>query len=433
MLAIRLFALGLLALGLAATTPAQAANQLYTGSLVYESFGNDLTGGTGASQSFEFNAMPVGYFCNPNVTLTDMGAYAGRAGAPICPYASTPTTMGAWNPRGPFCTPYTVLAGSTAMRPAKGGTALGPMGTRVPPLYRNPNHFFTDGNPRTTECLAQTPVGQKGKPLTGMGLAVTVPGTGTNPAAIAFPAANGAQGMRRTTSGSFSAVFPYIYSYTYATLRNDAASFFKSGGAGDFTLKYQVAKATVARVVGKAGDNQFGGVMKLLGQITNKACYFRNGGCSLGGMDWKYQVIGASAPDIGTGTVITTNNHGYITTNTKYYYQTNLMQSSLVLISASRFPWTTGTVTVTAVGRGPHKTIEQRKGYDNRTAGGKGTIQLVTPLLTRWLLPGTAGGDDFETGGIAVLNLEFVPEPGKWMMLAAGLSSLLVLYRARGR
>ena len=46
MLAIRLFAIGLLALGLTAAPAAQAANQLYQGSWVAESFGNDQVAGT---------------------------------------------------------------------------------------------------------------------------------------------------------------------------------------------------------------------------------------------------------------------------------------------------------------------------------------------------------------------------------------------------
>jgi hypothetical protein len=99
------------------------------------------------------------------------------------------------------------------------------------------------------------------------------------------------------------------------------------------------------------------------------------------------------------------------------------------MVIGERFAWTTGKVTLTAVGRGPHKTIERRKGYDNRTALGKGTIQLVSPVLTHWLQPAT----NFETGGIAILNLKFIPEPSKAMMLVAGLSVLTVLYRMRGR
>jgi hypothetical protein len=97
-------------------------------------------------------------------------------------------------------------------------------------------------------------------------------------------------------------------------------------------------------------------------------------------------------------------------------------------VSGSRFPWTTGSVTVTAKGRGPDKTVHYAKGYDNRTpTGGYGTIQLVSPTLTRWLQPCCK----FETGGIGILRIKFVPEPRVWVMLVAGGSSLGALYRRR--
>ena len=100
-----------------------------------------------------------------------------------------------------------------------------------------------------------------------------------------------------------------------------------------------------------------------------------------------------------------------------------------VIVVGARFPWTTGSVTVTAVGRGPHKTVHYARGYDNRPpTSGYGTIQVVSPLLTRWL-----GYAEFETGGIGVLRIRFVPEPHGWMMLIAGVSLLCAGKRLRGR
>jgi hypothetical protein len=58
-------------------------------------------------------------------------------------------------------------------------------------------------------------------------------------------------------------------------------------------------------------------------------------------------------------------------------------------------------------------------------------IQLVSPVMTRWLVIGTEF--DFETGGIGILRIEFVPEPQTWAMLIAGISLLGVGYRMRGR
>ena len=100
-----------------------------------------------------------------------------------------------------------------------------------------------------------------------------------------------------------------------------------------------------------------------------------------------------------------------------------LLPSSYCTVMSTTFV-PAGSVSVTAVGRGPHRTIELRKGFDNRDSKGVGTIQLVTPLITKWLQPGS----NFETGGVAILRL---PEPQKWLALIAGLSLLGVLYRVR--
>jgi hypothetical protein len=167
--------------------------------------------------------------------------------------------------------------------------------------------------------------------------------------------------------------------------------------------------------------------MRMLGAMAGKACFYNNGGCSLGSqVDWRYDAVGATAST--SGGVVTA---GYIARATAYYYLTAAMQVSTVDISGARFPWTTGSVTVTAVARGPHKTLHYGRGYDNRntsTPSGLGTIQLVTPVLTRWLQPAY----NSETGGIGILKIKFLPEPQTWMMLVAGVSLLGVGYR-RGR
>jgi len=431
----------LFAMAMLLATPSLAANQQYEGSLVIESFGNDLVGGTGASEFFSVFAMPQGLQCNPE--------------QPRCPSASTPTNgAGAFHPLGgvtelmtvPYCAPI------TKARPSKGGTATSvtTMGKayKLLPFYRNPNFFTPSGAPNATDCTALTTVSgakatmplstnstkrgivMKGAPLTGEQI-VTL--TGTGPAGFKMKAAPTAPvkvpgptgfGLRRTTSGEFNNIFPYIYSYTYATLRNDAGTFFGGGGPGAFNVKYYQGGKMEAQAVVKAGANQFGGVMRLLGQLTTKVCYFRNKGCSLGGNNWRYDAVGTSAYK-STGGAVT---QGYSAMYTAMYYHTNLMQESTVNVHGYRFSWTTGSVSVSGLDP-PHKTIEKRQGYDNRTALGKGTIQLVTPVLTRWQQPAF---DQF-TGGIGILRLRFVPEPGKWMMLVAGLSMLGVLYRARGR
>ena len=85
-------------------------------------------------------------------------------------------------------------------------------------------------------------------------------------------------------------------------------------------------------------------------------------------------------------------------------------------------------VEVTATG-GPQSTMLQRTGYDNRTPAGAGSIQLVSPALTRW----QNVHSDYYTGSIATLKLQLVPEPEAWLMLVSGIGALTVLYRVNGQ
>ncbi len=422
-------------LGLAATS--QAENQQYQGSLLIESFGNDdLTAYPGIFSVF---GMPQGIQCNP--------------GQPRCPLGSTPTGMEAgltvFKALGNGCKPITFFG--VTQHPAKGatattGTAEGPKNVH----YRNPAFFSAGGAPNATSCSAtqtaggkaakmflttNSPLrgkGMKGAPLTGEQIVTLT--TMTGPAGfilkkapltpVKTPGPTGF-GLRRTTSGEFNNIPPYLYSYTYATLRNDAGSFFEGGGPGAFDQKYYEGAVAEARVVVKAGPNKFGGVMRLLGKITTRVCYYTNNtACLLGGNNWRYESVGATAYTVG-GMVT----KGYRATYMGMYFNTNNSLPAIVTAKGYRFPWTTGSVTVRAYDT-PHNTVERRHGSDNRTALGKGTIQLVTPVLTRWI---QTGASDQYTGGIGVLRLRFVPEPGKWMLLAAGLAMLGILYRTQGR
>ena len=72
--------------------------------------------------------------------------------------------------------------------------------------------------------------------------------------------------------------------------------------------------------------------------------------------------------------------------------------------------------------------LEQRQGFDNRV-GGIGTVQLVSPLLTQWLGPTTA--TKMETGGVGIMQIRFIPEPGGALSLIAGMMGLWVLHRFR--
>jgi hypothetical protein len=417
LLAHRLLTVGLLGIGIAATTTAQAGNQLFHGSWSVKSFGNECSSaasgaspgpycGNGAPESLVYSAvgLPQGIQCN--------------ADQPRCPFQSTPTNgTGMFAPLGGsqimalFCAPWVSWQGNgTTARPAKGDTAVytGMPGGLIPPLYRNPAFFTAGGQPGATFCTATstgaTPGGkgliQAGNPVTGTWAATT---TGTQQGGFTFgPAPVGGAGIRATgVAGEFVGLYPYKYSYSYATLRNQTGFFAPGSGPGDFTVKQYQGANTIARMKVKQGAAKFGGTMTMLGALTSKVCYYRNGGCSMGEMNWRYDAIGTSAIRSAGGVVTA----GHLVTYVGYYYNTALMQTSTVNVEGSRFPWTTGSVTLTATGRGPHKTVHYTQGFDNRTStSGNGTIQLVTPVLTRWLQPAA----NFETGGVGILKLHFI-------------------------
>jgi hypothetical protein len=454
------------ALLLSATT-AQAGTQLFEGSWSVKALGNELTGGTGDSEFYSALGIPQGVQCNNYW--------------PRCPFNSTPTdgagnfsSFGGGPPPPPpataNCTPWNQAKwGSKTMRPAKGGTYI--KGRALfPPLYRDYAFFTTttpSAQPNLTYCNAtSTSLGgfpgktggkgggpgkvAKGVPVAGTWTAVTTnASTGLDGFSFAAAPAQHQAGVRTgqgnrgtmthwtmgtyTTRGSarsgqrgdFQYIYPYFYSYTYATLRNDAGAFGAGKGPGNAVLTY-VYGEPAATITIKQGKAKFGGTMRMLGAYTTKVCYFRQGGCSLGVNNWRYDAVGATAYTTGGGALAS----GYLATYKAYYYHTVLMQKSTVDVEGERFPWTTGSVTVKATGRGPHKTVHYGQGYDNRNpVTGKGTIQLVSPVMTRWLHPASK----FETTGIGILRIVFVPEPQTWALLIAGASLLGVGYRMRGR
>ncbi len=468
MLRIRNLSVGLLVVALCLAGPAGAAVKMYSGKWVADAFGNDKVGGTGESQFFNVLNNPQGILCN--------------GGIPVCPFAFTPTNgLGVFNVFGPSCAPLSTFmtvngAGGFAGRPtAKGktvttggmfvSTAAQGLRDRTPPLYRNTAFFLPNGQPNNaTDCSSSSTISgamatkylspfdakrglaQAGAPLTGTVMANVDTAMASLPFTFAAAPLTPPGGIRRTTLGSFSNMYPYLYSYTYRTLRNGAANFKRGGGffttmgAGTFVLPYKQGANTVGKAVIKAGANRFGGTMRLLGPdpsetltstVTGngsqgKVCYFNGGGCSLGGFDWRYRFAGTFSV-VGKGTKGWAKSAKFASiTATDVYYNTAGMQSSLVNLEGWRFPWTTGAVTVSATVRPPDKIFMKRKGFDKRTSKGGGSIQLVTPLVTRWLQPST----NFETSGVAVMRL---PEPHKWALLVAGLSLLGLLYRARGR
>ena len=427
--------LGLMSVGITAARTAQAGFQLFTAEWYVNTHGNECGGmgttgphctkSTGSFYYYLGIALPQGIQCNSN--------------HPQCAYSSTPTNgtgvfsrLGggpSWS-TGLYCAPYTIF--NSGPRPAKGQTPTsGPPptgnGRAIPPLYRNPNFFTPMGQPNTTFCNSistgfttqmKTRFGKnkgkvmQGNPIEGIWGAVT---TSTTPLGgfsfVAAPADNNKAGIRTTgQKGQLPQWYPYPYHYTYATLRNDQGFFGPGQGPGSFNIVYPpqttMAPAPVATINVKQGAAKFGGTMQMLGDFTMKICQNIFGGCSLGTNRWRYDAIGAATP-MRTAYPSGVITGGAIFTYYAYYYHSALMFGSTVTLSGSRFPWTTGSVTVAATGRGPWDTVHYAHGYDNRNTTtmnpGTGTIQLVSPVLTRWL-----GTKDFETGGIAILKIQFI-------------------------
>jgi hypothetical protein len=439
---------------------AQAGVKLFTGAWAVEAFGNELTGATsGESEFYSRFVIPLGIQCNPK--------------QPRCPFQSTPTNgaggfarLGGSRDQALFCAPWANWQGSgTATRPARGGTSFDSQMRAIPPLHRNYG-FFTastpSAQPGTYSCQPTSTDGfggpgavMLGNPINGTWNANTVGGA---LGGFTFPAAPVNGGGIRTAGqhGSFPPYRPFaalpsyyydraVYKYTYATLRNDSGSFDIGGGPGSFSLSYTMGarKSVVdgkgeAQIFVKAGTARFGGTMRMLGALTSKGCNladYSGTACWIGENNWRYDAIGNRAYyDNSTVSGEPTSNavvrSGYLATHFAYYYHSGLMQVSTVSVEGARFPWTTGKVTVKATGRGTHKTVHYEQGYDNRvtnTSSGLGTIQLVTPVLTRW----QSAGLDFETGGIGILRIKFVPEPHANAILLAGVALLGVVYRMR--
>jgi hypothetical protein len=393
----------LIALALLCAAPAAARWQLYDASWTVKSFGDE-------NLDTHFG-MPLGIQCNENY--------------PLCPISRTPTTtfMGAmtFHPRGSSC-------GPVSYHPGLGGTAWSTYTnakghqTRklLAPRHRPPAAFTAGGQPKRDQCGGADPRAQKGAPLTGSGWVSTWQNGKAFYIGSAYTPYSGIQGKR---SGSFPATFPYIYSYTFADLKNNYGTFGNGWGPGSFTVKSERAPGSIlASVMVKKGPNQFGGTMRMLGSFVGKTCYYRPGGCSVGSIDWRYEAIGTSAYTNGSGRV----SKGYQATATGRYYLTGLRTSTTYSVVGSRFPWTTGSAYVMA-GDGPHKTYQRGKGYDNRDADGHGTIQLVSPVLTRWLGP----ADNFHTAGVAFLKIRFLPEPSALVALPGGALLLLGLRRTK--
>jgi hypothetical protein len=385
-------------------SPAQAGLQLYSGSLQFHAFGNTViftvspptsTGGA-PLPSFtrsSFYAIPIGHFCN-----------------------------------------YQNLTHFVSMGSVHTGTRF--ISTAYPA-------------PRSTQAMnCATTTKQQGAPITGSGTATTF----TTPVAPSRPAIRLRGGaVYDSVSGSRGYDVPYVYWVTHAALGTGPGTVFPGGGPG----RTYISRGGTGRVSGFAGiyprpgGQQFGGTMRLLGQVRSTGFLFSGIGDGMFGasIDWGFEHAGASARGydcwVAAGTSPTPDACPSVATNqwtwtdgyrNRAYNTTGMLLTGTTMVYVDALAWTTGLAVVSGV-RGAYPTIIVRSGYDNRTSMGSGTVQLVSPHLVNWIgldCPSAGCSPRSETtAGIAILRLQFVPEPSSWLMLVGGIGLLGVLYRRR--
>jgi hypothetical protein len=380
----RIIAIALSVLGFAVS--ANAGTQLYSGEMIIHMRGSDAAG--------DFVGIPFGRHCN------------------IQPYHAEEIRI------------FTSASGATT-----GSLTVPKFGGQVKVIDTN-----SDSSPDVASGCAPASR-QAGLPLTGGGALVTTGAASTartaaNPRAFTVPMSDlsrvtsGASFLRTTAVPVAHTTHNFNFEIEYADLRNGSGAFSAAGGPGSFTVLRSLSDIAKVRV--KVGGNQFGGTMRLLGQYRTHRGLL-SASTSVGATPWRLQHIGAGAQTM-TGKV--TAGLTYTTEIIRTYHYSKHFDYSPRYVTASVFPWTTGMVEVTALS-GIQETVLKRTGYDNRTANGAGTIQLVSPALTRWKNP--LQGGDYHTGSIGVIKLTFVPEPGAGLMLVAGISGLGLLYRVNGQ
>jgi hypothetical protein len=187
-----------------------------------------------------------------------------------------------------------------------------------------------------------------------------------------------------------------------------------------------------------AGPHGFGGAMGMLGKFGAEVLFWTSRSSSSGPLrstaTWNMiKALGRPqyATVIGTGGMGTPLYQNPYARTEMWYQWTpkgKVKVNTDTAIGTGTL-WTTGTVALYAKA-GAYTTVLRRTGSFASTSGGAYNIQLVTPGLTHWL-----GGrtDDDHTGHIGILKLHIVPEPGAFLLLAAGAGALLWLRRVGRR
>jgi len=291
--------------------------------------------------------------------------------------------------------------------------------------------YTPNGVPNDRYCGPTTH--EQGHPITGMGTLVS--GGATVGASVALPQS----AFSGSVTGFLPTYYPLPQSWTYATIANEAADFFASGGPAASGTITKVGKGqTIGSwiISPRPGGNALGGVMGLLGKYGAVGGYFVTGkvGTYEGTSSW------AIIPPMGRhqyATPIAYSPMGKVTGWQNPYVKTDTWvnnynsNTSKLQARGTGTPWTTGAVAVYAQA-GVFQTILHRTGFDTTsmeaTPMGSATvrnIQLVTPTLTHWIGPGY----QTHTGQIGILNLRLVPEPGHVALLTVGIAALVLMQR----
>jgi hypothetical protein len=189
--------------------------------------------------------------------------------------------------------------------------------------------------------------------------------------------------------------------------------------------------------------------MRLLGKVHSTGFLYSpsNGGMFGASLDGGFEQAGASARGydcwVAAGSSPTPNACPSVATNywtwtdgyrNRAYTPGSLAITGTTMVYVDAFRWTTGLVVVSGV-RGAYPTIIVRSGYDNRTSMGSGTVQLVSPHLVNWIGLGCPFSGctprSETTAGIAILRLQFIPEPSSRLMFVSGAGLLSVFCRRR--
>jgi hypothetical protein len=384
----------ILALAFAIAAPAAAAPEMFAASFIWHAWSNDISSGTADPYLDNyFAAVPRGWDCRTTE-----------------PY----TTSGAKNPH--YCTPNLVMFG----HPATGQTATpGGWGGKMAPA----RSIGSGTPPRITLQQSDFTIAL-----------YTATWRTTWP-----------WGQENCCRGFLPNSYPaYLQTFTYATFVNAAGSFFANGGAvaagyaknlgGSGTGRYNNRTGMAAKDKGtwriQAGANAFGGAMGLLGKYGATGRYTNPnfpGSIFTGVSSWPMvhplgRLFKNTVYSYGGGGKTYWFNP-YSKTDKWYYYG----GTSTISAIGTGTLWTTG-----QVGNfnktGAYETSLWRTGFDNRTLGGKGSIQLVTPTLTHWSSPGFSTRSA-QTGLLRIR----VPESGAVLLFAVGVAVLVVLHRVSRR